>query len=580
MNILGVSCFFHDAAACLVRNGRVIAAVGEERFSRIKQDARLPTEAIKYCLSQCEGKIDYVVFYERPFLKLERVMTWILLTAPKSYWVFRDMLFSWLKEKMWIRQLLAERTGVPQNRVLFIPHHLSHAASSFLCSPYNESAILTVDGVGEWSTAAISHGYRQKNGKLEIKILKEMRFPHSLGLLYSTFTAFLGFEVNEGEYKVMGMSAYGKPKYKKEIYRMVEINDDGSIVLDLSYFSFHYHRTRSYSTKFTQVFGKPRDPHKEYVVGSPPAQNYADIAASIQEVCEEVMIKMAAHARKLVPSENLCLAGGVALNSVANYKILTSGLFKQMYVQPAAGDAGGAVGAALYAANLLDIRSHRYTMTHAYLGREYSREEIKEFLLKNRLRAQEYKSEKSLIDFVVKKIVAQKVIGWTQGRFEWGPRALGNRSILADARSPKMKDIVNSKVKFRELFRPFAPSVLADRAHEVFDVPRKYLNEQPFSYMLLVVPVKKAKQKLVPAITHVNGTARPQFVYKNVNPRYYGLINEFYIRTGVPLILNTSFNLKGEPIVSTPQDAYSTFLRSHIDYLVMGNFVLDRFSLS
>lgn len=579
MKILGVSCFFHDSAACLVIDGKVVAAVSEERFSRKKQDAGLPKNAINYCLKLAGGSVDYVVYYERIFLKLERVLTWILATVPKSFLVFRDVVFAWLGEKMWVMQMLVTVAHVGSEKVLSVPHHLSHAASTFLCSSFNEATIVTIDGVGEWSTATIGMGTRDKNGKPQIRIIKELRYPDSLGLLYSTFTAFLGFEVNEGEYKVMGMSAYGVPRFKNKIYNMVKVFPDGSLKLDLSYFAFHYHRTTSYSQKFLEEFGKPRDARIDYIVGSKKAQYYADIAASIQAVCEEILLKMAKFAKTITVSDNLCLAGGVALNSVANYKLLQSGIFRNIYIQPAAGDAGGSLGAALYADGILNPKSKSKALPHAYLGKQYSHVEIRNFLEKNKLKYRQLRSEKQLVEFVVEKLKKQKVVAWMQGKFEWGPRALGNRSIIADARNPKIKDIVNSKIKFRELFRPFAPSVLAERADEIFEVPQNYLRQQPFDYMLFVVPVRRDKRKLVPAITHVNGTARPQFVHKKTNPLYHKLISEFNRQTGVPLILNTSFNLKGEPIVDSPEDAYSTFTRSHLDYLVMGNFVLDRSAL-
>ncbi len=576
MNIVGVSCFFHDSAVALVQNGKLTVAIQEERFSRKKQDPRFPHQALSYVRSMVNDKIDYVVFYEKPYVKLDRVLTWILLTAPHSYWVFRDVIFSWIKEKFWIKNLLSEQTGVPLDHVLCIPHHLSHAASAFLCSPFKEAAILTVDGVGEWSTATIAQGKRTGKGAAEIKVIKELQFPNSVGLLYSTFTAFLGFEVNEGEYKVMGMAAYGKPRYKSQIYNMFTLNSDGSIILDLSFFSFHYHRTRSYSNKFLNVFGTPRNPGEEYVVGSTEAQHYADIAASIQEVTQEILLKIIFHVKTLVPSENLCLAGGVALNGVANYRIQTADIFKHMFVQPAAGDAGGAIGAALYIANRLEQTPDTFVLEHAYLGKEYSDQEIETFLIKRNIPFRKIKSEKELIKFTVAALVKEKVIGWYQDRFEWGPRALGNRSIIADPRNEKIKDIVNQKIKFRELFRPFAPSVLAEFADKIFDIPAKYLREQPLDYMLFVVPVRKEKRKIVPAITHVDGTARPQFVHKKTNPLYYSLINEFYKRTKVPLILNTSFNLKGEAIVSSPEDAYLTFSKSSLDYLIMGTYIISR----
>jgi carbamoyltransferase len=591
MEILGISCYFHDAAAALLRDGQLIAAAEEERFTRKKHDYEFPQHAIDFCLRVGRiqaADLDYVVFFEKPFLKFERLLLSSMQSFPRSHRVFREAMITWLGDKLWIKHLIQRRLGVPAPKILFSEHHLSHAASAFFCSPFEEAAILTVDGVGEWTTASVGIG----NGT-QIKLLKEIRFPHSLGLLYSAFTAFLGFEVNEGEYKVMGMAPFGVPRYVDKVYKLIRISSDGSFELDMDYFSFHCSTERTFNGKFEQLFGPPRDPKAYFFTqtsgypsyfGEKPAnyeelagknQQYADVAASIQAVIEEVLLKMAQNAYRETGLKKLCMAGGVALNSVANGRIMREIPFEEIYVQPAAGDGGGAIGAALFGHHMVLGKPRSFVMEHAYWGEEYAPGEIERFLKENGIRFQRLDDEGKLIEQVVDQLQRGKVIGWFQGRFEWGPRALGNRSILADPRRADMKDIVNVKIKFREPFRPFAPSVLSERTEEYFVLPEAS-KHFPARFMLYVVDVREEKGDIIPAVTHVDGTGRLQTVHKEVSSRYYRLIETFGQATGVPVVLNTSFNLKGEPIVNTPQEAFQTFSRSGMDVLVLGEYVIDK----
>jgi carbamoyltransferase len=590
MYILGVSCFFHDAAAALLKDGVLVAAAEEERFTRRKHDFEFPIHAIEYVLAS-EGitaaDLDHVAFFEKPLLKFERILLTSLQMFPRAAGVFREAMVTWLLDKLWVSALITERVGVPREKILFSEHHLSHAASAFFCSPFEDAAILTVDGVGEWATATMGSG---KN--TDIRLTREIHFPHSLGLLYSTFTAFLGFEVNEGEYKVMGMSPYGTPRYVDKVRKLVRSASDGSFRLDMDYFAFHRSTRIPYSRKFLELFGEPRpvddrfftelSGYPSYFGPRPPDfgerarrnQHYADIAASIQTVTEELVVNMAAALHRETGSPRLCLAGGVGLNSVANWKILRQTGFEELYVHPAAGDAGGAVGAALYAYHSLLGKPRGFVMEHAFWGQEYAEREIVEFLDGEGIPYERLDDDR-VLGRTVEALMAGQVIGWFQGRFEWGPRALGHRSILADPRRADMKDIVNTKIKFREPYRPFAPSVLADQVHGYFDAPgveRQY----PARFMLLVVDVKPSKRDVIPAVTHVDGTGRLQTVPREGNERYYDLIAQFGQATGVPVILNTSFNLRGEPIVNTPREAYATFRRSGMDMLVLGNCVVRK----
>jgi carbamoyltransferase len=509
-------------------------------------------------------------------------------TFPRSMKLFREAMITWLGDKLWIKHLLQNKLGIDSSKILFSEHHLSHAASSFYCSPFNEAAILTVDGVGEWTTATLGIGRGT-----DIKLLKEIKFPNSLGLLYSAFTAFLGFEVNEGEYKVMGMAPFGDPKYVDQVYEVVNVDDEGGFELDMDYFSFHYSSEKTFTKKFEKLFGDPRDPKAEFFTdasGYPSYfeekpdnydeiakqnQYYADIAASIQVVTEQIMVKMANYAYKETGLKHLCMAGGVALNSVANRKILSETPFEEIYIQPAAGDGGASTGAALYCYHGILGKPRNFVMEHAYWGQEHSPADTREFLKENNIPYELVEDDQKLIERVVDSIQNGKVIGWHQGRFEWGPRALGNRSILADPRSTEMKDIVNVKIKFREPFRPFAPSILEEKAGEYFDIdePERHY---PARFMLYVTDVREDKRDILPAITHVDGTGRLQTVRKDLNPKYHKLIETFGDATGVPVLLNTSFNLKGEPVVNTPAEAFSSFSASGMDLLVLGNYLVTK----
>jgi carbamoyltransferase len=591
VHVLGVSCYYHDAAAALLRDGMLVAAAEEERFSRKKHDYRFPKNAIQFCLDQAglEGSdLDYVVFFEKPFRKFDRILMSALQTYPQSWKVFRESMISWMIDKLWIGTTLKSELGVSKDKILFCEHHLSHAASAYLCSPFDEAAILTVDGVGEWVTASCGIGCGN-----DIRLLKQIEFPHSIGLLYSAFTAFLGFEVNEGEYKVMGMAPYGVPRYVDKVWKLVQQNTDGSFSLDMDYFSFHYSTDQTYSQKFLALFGEPRPVELQFFTkksgfpkyfGAPPGnyndlcelnQHYADIAASIQLVTEELLLNMATNLCRETRLKRLCIAGGVGLNSVANTRILKESGFEQLYIQPAAGDGGGALGAALWAYNCLLGKPRSFTMQHAAWGRSNSDAEIRDFLQQNGIPFRCFENDDQLLDCVVERLIQGRVIGWSQGRFEWGPRALGNRSILADPRNADMKDIVNAKVKFREPYRPFAPSVLSQCAGKYFDLAQAPCH-YPARYMLYVVPVRENHRNTLPAITHVDGTARLQTVFCDQSPRYYSLIERFAQATGVPVLLNTSFNLKGEPIVNTAANAFDTFSKSEIDTLVLENFLIEK----
>ena len=589
MHVLGISCYFHDAAAALVSDGVLVAAAEEERFSRIKHDFNFPDRAIRFCLGEggLSGRdLDCVVFFEKPFVKFERILSTVLATAPRSGAVFRQAMTAWLLDKLWVKNRIRDRVGVTDERILFISHHLSHAASAFFCSPFERAAILTVDGVGEWTTTALGVGEGST-----CRLLEEVRFPHSIGLFYSAFTAFLGFEVNEGEYKVMGMAPYGTPRYADKVRSVIRQSADGAFELDLDYFTFHHSTTRTYSDKFVELFGAPRAPETPFFTkmsGYPPYfgerpgnfdaleaanQHYADIAASVQAVTEELVLQLARAACARANSTSLCMAGGVALNSVANGRILREAGVERLYVQPAAGDGGAAVGAALYGSRILLGEPARFVMDHAYWGQAHNASVIHDAVVASGLSAVTTTSEEQLIDRVTDLLARDHVVGWFQGRFEWGPRSLGNRSILASPRRADMKDIVNTKIKFREPYRPFAPSVPIERASRYFDLatPEAHL---PARFMLLVAPVRDEAKALIPAVTHVDGSARLQVVDRRSNPRYHQLIESFGAATGVPVLLNTSFNLRGEPIVNTPQEALSTFQRSGMDALVLGETIV------
>ena len=558
MNILGISCFYHDAAAALLRDGKLVAAAHEERFTRKRHDPDLPRHAAEYCLHEAGlsiDQIDYVAFYDKPFIKFERILLTYLATFPRSLPSFSKAVPVWLKEKLWVPNAIHKGLGF-EGEVLFAEHHQSHAAAAFLPSPYEEAAILTVDGVGEWATAtqAVGRGNR-------IEMIREIRFPHSLGLLYSAFTYYLGFKVNSAEYKVMGAAPYGEPKYYDLIMNeLIDVREDGSFKLNMKYFAYDYGLTMT-NDAFAELFGHPRRDSESKMEAF-----HWDCAASIQKVTEEIMLRMVRDLHARTGMKNLCMGGGVALNCVANGRIVREGPFEQLWVQPAAGDAGSALGAALFVHNVVLDRPRSFRMDHAYWGPSYSDEEIRKFLDLRQLPYHAMPREKMIHEVARRIHEGQAVVGWLQGRMEWGPRSLGMRSILADPRNKENWQRVNLKIKFRESFRPFAPAVLADKASEWFDIDR----ESP--YMLLVCQVKEGRE--IPAVTHVDGSARIQTVTRETAPEFYDLLAEFDRQTGCPVLINTSFNVRGEPIVCTPEDAYLCFMRTDMDVLVLGNNVL------
>jgi len=586
MNILGISAFYHDSAACLVRDGDIIAAAQEERFTRKKHDFSFPEKAIEYCLK--EGKttsasLDYVAFYDKPFIKFERILETYLAFAPVGIQSFVAAIPLWIKQKLWMKEFIRKQLEF-EGKIIFPEHHESHAASAFFASPFPEAAFLTLDGVGEWTTT--SYGVGSNN---HIQILAEINFPHSLGLLYSAFTYYTGFKVNSGEYKVMGLAPYGQPRYKDLILsELMDLKEDGSFKLNMKYFNYCAGLTMT-NGKFDKLFGgPPRKPE------STVTQREMDLARSIQDVTEEVMLRMARHIHHETKQKNLCLAGGVALNCVGNGRILREGPFDNLWIQPAAGDAGGALGAALfvwhqYLAHPRKADGQKDFMRASLLGPEYHDEQIFDYLKTQNISYQKLSAEEMPAK-VADLIEAEKTIGWFQGRMEFGPRALGARSIIGDARSPRMQEIMNLKIKFRESFRPFAPSVLRERAADFFDMD----SESP--YMLIVAPVKenirramtKKEQEYfgldklhvvrssIPAVTHVDYSARVQTVTPESNPVYYEMIRQFAEKHNCPVIINTSFNVRGEPIVCTPEDAYMCFMRTNMDYLIMGNYLLDK----
>jgi carbamoyltransferase len=586
INILGISAYYHDSAACLVRDGVIVAAAQEERFTRKKHDERYPRNAIGCCLREggiTSKELDYVAFYEKPFTKFDRILHSYLAYAPSGIHSFLKAIPVWIKEKIWMKAELQKELNF-DGTIIFPEHHEAHAASAFYPSPFQEAAFLTVDGVGEWTTTSYGTG---RDG--HVQIAGELHFPHSLGLLYSAFTYFTGFRVNSGEYKLMGLAPYGEPKYVDVILReLIHLKEDGSFRLNMKYFNYGVGLTMT-NAKFDALFGRlPRRAESKLT------QMDMDLARSIQDVTEEVMYRMAKHVKKQTGMKNLCLAGGVALNCVANGKILREGIFERIWIQPAAGDAGGALGAALFTWHEYLGHERKADGMHdsqrgSYLGPEFQRDDIRKFLQSQNAPFVELDDEE-IPERIADLIASDKVIGWFQGRMEFGPRALGGRSIIGDARSPKMQETMNLKIKFRESFRPFAPSVLRERVSEWFD-----LNEES-PYMLLVAPVAKKHcrelkpeenqkfglQKLltlrstIPAVTHVDYSARVQTVTGDWSPLYYRTIKRFEEKYGCPVIINTSFNVRGEPIVGSPEDAYRCFMRTNMDYLIVGNFLLEK----
>lgn len=585
-HILGLSAFYHDSAAAVLVDGKIIAAAQEERFTRKKNDSDFPANAVQSCLRYTklnEAQLDAVVFYDKPVLKFTRLLETYLAVAPGGLRTFPTALTNWLGEKLDLRKTI--RAGLPglqpDCKILFTEHHQSHAASAFYPSPFDEAAILTIDGVGEWATTTVGHGRGN-----EVTLLQEIRFPHSLGLLYSAFTYYCGFRINSGEYKLMGLAPYGEPKYADAIRReLIEVQADGSFRLNLAYFNF-LHGTTMTNDKFHALFGGPPRGSDEKI-----ERRHTDVARSIQLVTEEVMLRLARHAREITGQKNLCLAGGVALNCVANGLIQREKIFDRIWIQPAAGDAGGALGAALAAWHQHPDTPARTTlpndaMQSALLGPEFSDDDIEATLRTNGAVFQKLE-RRALLDFTVDLLKAEKVIGWFQGRMEFGPRALGSRSIIGDARSPKMQSVMNLKVKFRESFRPFAPIVRRERVADYFEL------DADSPYMLFVAPVKrelckplpkdvagldllKAERSTLPAITHVDYSARIQTVTKEGNSLLYDLLLRFEQATGCGVLVNTSFNVRGEPIVCTPDDAYRCFMNTEMDFLIMGSFVIER----
>lgn len=560
MNILGISCFYHDAAAALLRDGNLIAAAHEERFTRKRHDPDVPKQAVDYCLREAGlgiGDVDYVVFYDKPFIKFERLLLTYLATFPRSLPSFTKAIPVWMREKLWVPKQLQKHLGF-EGEVLFAEHHQSHAASAFLPSPFEEAAILTLDGVGEWATATQGVG---REGLFELT--EEIRFPHSLGLLYSAFTYYLGFKVNSAEYKVMGAAPYGTPRFYDTILReLVDLREDGSFKLNMKYFAYDYGLTMT-NARFSKLFGQPvRKPESKM------EDFHWDMAASVQKVTEEIVLRMVRNLHRKTGMKNLCMAGGVALNCVANGRVVREGPFENLWVQPAAGDAGGALGAALFAHHCVLGKPRSFRMDHAFWGPAFSDDEIQRFLDARRLPYTRHSRDAMIRETARHLDEKQAVVGWFQGRMEWGPRSLGARSILADARNEENWKRVNLKIKFRESFRPFAPAVLEEKCGEWFDLDR----ESP--YMLLVCQVRPERK--IPAVTHVDGSARVQTVRREQQAEFYDLIAEFDRRTGCPVIINTSFNVRGEPIVCTPEDAYLCFMRTNMDLLVLGSFLLEK----
>ncbi len=559
--ILGLSCYYHDSAACLVKDGEVVFAAQEERYTRKKHDEALPVHAIEHALAYAGITMDDITavgFYEKPFLKFfDRILPTVMKVWPRGLGMYHRAMHDWLHTKLWVPQNLKKELGY-KGPVFFTTHHESHAASSFYVSGFDEAAVVTVDGVGEWATTTIGHGKGT-----ELEILREIHFPHSLGLLYSAITYYLGFKVNSAEYKVMGLAPYGQPNYMKEMRELIDIKEDGSFALNMRYFTYEYGDRmtgRAIETLFGQATRTPE---------SPLTQFHKDVARSLQEITDELMLKIAMEAKKLTASKHLCLAGGVALNCVANGKILRSGIFEDIFIQPASGDAGGALGVALAIWHKEFKGKRTAKMEHAFLGNAYTNDEIEQFLKEQQL-PYERLDDAALIDTVASLLQGENVIGWFQGRMEFGPRSLGNRSIIADARNRENWQKVNLKIKFRESFRPFAPTVLEERAHDYFDLDR----ESP--YMLIVADTLPNRRGEIPAVTHVDGSARIQTIRRDQNPRYYDLLKKFEEKTGCPVIINTSFNVRGEPIVESPQNALHCFLHTHMDYLVLGNFLLSK----
>ncbi|MBS3108005.1 carbamoyltransferase [Candidatus Woesearchaeota archaeon] len=568
--ILGISCYYHDASAALMKEGKIVAAAEEERFTRKKHDNSFPINSINYCLQSQNitiKDIDYIGFYEKPFLKFERVLSQHLSNFPFSLRTFLSSMPSWINEKLRVTKKI-KKTLKYEGDILFVEHHIAHAASSFLVSPFKEAAILTIDGVGEWTTTA--YGYGKEN---DVKLIKEIKFPSSIGLLYSTITAYLGFSVNNSEYKVMGLAPYGDMNrktnaYYKKLKQLIDIKEDGSFRMDMDYFVYHY-ANRMPSKKLCQLLGGPIRTSNMRLT-----EEHKHIAAGLQLITEDVIIKMLNNLYNKTKCRNIVLAGGVALNSVANGKLLKNTPFKNIWIQPNASDGGTSIGVAAYIYNSILGNKREYVMENAFLGPEYSDERIKKFLDDERIKYTEFKDKKELVDKTAKLVYDNNVVGWFQGRMEWGPRALGSRSILANPCNPKAKELLNTKVKHREKFRPFAPVVCEDDALKYFDCDKPV--PAPTDFMLMVYPIHEKWQKVIPSVTHVDGSGRLQTIRRHQNELYYDVIKTFGKMSGVPILINTSFNIRGEPIVCTPENGYKCMMGTGIDYLVIGNFLVKR----
>jgi len=569
MKILGISAHYHDAAAALLIDGMPVAAVQEERLSRRKNDAAFPMAAIEWCLDRGglePDELDAVVFYERPMLKFDRILTSALRAFPHSWRSFPKAMKSTLGEKLWVRGIISSQLGVPRHKVLFAEHHRSHAAASFLTAPVRDAAILTADGVGEWATLTIGQGTRAPD-HTAITLFREIRFPHSLGLLYSTFTAYLGFPVNEGEYKVMGLASYGRPTMVDAVRKIVQRTADGAFRLDLRYFDFHTSAKRSFSNKFVETFGPPRDPYDPIDLDSPEGQRFANLAASVQAVLEDILVDAAKSLRRQTGLPNLCLGGGVALNGVANHRLLQDSGFERIFVPPAPGDAGCALGAALYADRIHFGNPDREFPDHPFWGPAVEDNVLSELARQDRLPTEDF-DEPRLIECVAEDLAQDRIVGWMDGALELGPRALGHRSILAAPHAAEMRDRLNRDIKYREEFRPFAPVVAVEDADRYFELPPGA--KRLCRFMSGVFPVRHEWRQRLAAITHVDGTARVQVLEQSMAPRLHALLKAYGRQSGIPVLLNTSFNLAGEPIVNRCIEGYLTFRRSGIDVLVAG----------
>ncbi len=577
MKILGLSAHYHDSAAALVIDGVPVAVVQEERLSRKKNDAAFPLKAIEWCLEQAKlepEELDAVVFYEKPMLKFERILTSALRAFPKSWSSFPKAMKNSLGEKLWVKGIISSHLGIPGSKIFFTEHHQAHAAAAFLTQPAKRAAILTADGVGEWATLSVGVGEKMDDGRVAIKLLRELHFPHSLGMLYSTFTAFLGFEVNEGEYKVMGLASYGKPEYVDQVRQVISPEKNGAFSLHLDFFDFHTTAKRSYSEKFVQLFGKPRAPHEPLDPTTPEGARYANVAASVQRVLEDTLVEITKSLHEETGESVLCFGGGVALNGVANGRILRESGFSEMYVPCSPGDAGCALGAALYADRIFFKNPHVDFPDHPYWGPSVDPEELAAVASEDGLPIETVASDDALLDRTVDLLASDKIVGWMDGPCELGPRALGNRSILAAPHTVAMKDRLNKEIKYREEFRPFAPAVPIEVAGEYFELPPG--GARLGAFMSGVFPVKPEWRDKLAAITHVDGTARVQTVERDKAPKFYALLEKYGKKTGIPILLNTSFNLAGEPIVTRAVEGYSTLRRCGIDVVIAGRYIVSK----